>query len=77
MISQMVIDRIEGNYAVCEVENVEITNPIRHTHPFDFECYMADVSLDLFRKAGVEAVEQGIYVVYHNGQNVMIICNKY
>ena len=70
MISYMIIDRIEGKFAVCEIENVSVNDEIRISNPHSIDCFMADVPLNLFTKVGVEVKEQGEYLVSHNGENV-------
>ena len=71
MISYMVIDRIEGKYAVCEVENISINDEVRISNPLDVDCFMVDIPLALFDQVGIEAKEQGEYLVNHDGNNVV------
>ena len=72
MKSYASIDRIEGQFAVCEVELI----PIEESKPEDFvikECEMMDVSL---RKIPffIRKVKEGdILVVEHDGQNVTYV----
>ena len=75
MKSYASIDRIEGQFAVCEVELI----PIEESKPEDFvikECEMMDVSL---RKIPffIRKVKEGdILVVEHDGQNVTYVYCK-
>lgn len=75
MRSYASIDRIEGKYAVCEVELL----PVEESRPEDFaikDCEMMDVSL---RKIPfyIRKVKEGdILVVEHNGENVTRVYSK-
>ena len=75
MRSYASIDRIEGKYAVCEVELL----PVEESRPEDFaikDCEMMDVSL---RKIPffIRKVKEGdILVVEHNGENVTRVYRK-
>ena len=75
MKSYASIDRIEGKFAVCEVELL----PVEESKPEDFaikDCEMMDVSL---RKIPffIRKVKEGdILVVEHNGENVTRVYRK-
>ena len=75
MKSYASIDRIEGKYAVCEVELL----PVEESRPEDFaikDCEMMDVSL---RKIPffIRKVKEGdILVVEHDGENVTRVYRK-
>lgn len=72
MTSYASIDRIEGNWAICEVELL----PFDESRPEDFaikDTAMIDVLLDQFS----DNVEEGdIFVVEHDGENVTLIYYK-
>lgn len=72
MTSYASIDRIEGNWAICEVELL----PFGESRPEDFaikDTAMIDVLLDQFS----DNVEEGdIFVVEHDCKNVTCICHK-
>lgn len=75
MRSYASIDRIEGKYAVCEVELL----PVEESKPEDFaikDCEMMDVSLQDILVCVGEAKEGDILVVEHDGENVTLIYNK-
>ena len=75
MRSYAYIDRIEGKWAVCEVELL----PVEESKPEDFaikDCEMMDVSL---RKIPfyIRKVKEGdILVVEHDGENVTRVYRK-
>lgn len=78
MKSYASIDRIEGKYAVCEVEMIKI----EESKPTDFnkETRMMDVLLkeNWFRKIfnlKTKLKEGDIIVVEHDGENITKICN--
>jgi len=75
MKSYAYIDRIEGKYAVCEVELLSV----KESKPEDFsakETVMIDVPLRKFPRI-LGKVEQGaIFIVEHDGENVTFIYFK-
>lgn len=72
MTSYASIDRIEGKWAICEVELL----PFVESKPEDFaikDTAIMDVLLNQFS----DDVEEGdIFVVEHDGENITLICNK-
>lgn len=62
MKSYAIIDRIEGNYAVCEVELVNIEES-RALSPFDKETEMIDVPIRAIKFLVGEVSEQNVLVV--------------
>jgi len=75
MISYASIDRIEGNFAVCEIEKIEIEKS-KTTDYFEKETEMIDVSLEEIQRSVGEVYEGDIIVVEHNGTNVICIYYK-
>lgn len=74
MRSYVSIDRIEGDYAVCEVELISIEKSIQ-TDPFDKETEMIDLPVKYFRHyINEEPVEEGdIFIVeYDEVANVIL-----
>ena len=75
MISYAYIDRIEGKFAVCEVELL----PFEESKPEDFkskETVMMDVELYKFPLFNGSANEGDIWVVKHDTQNVQFAYYK-
>jgi len=75
MRSYASIDRIEGKYAVCEVELL----PVEESKPEDFaikDCEMMDVSLCKIPFYIRKVKEGDILVVEHNCENVTRIYRK-
>ena len=75
MKSYASIDRIEGKFAVCEVELISAEERSAEEYvPFDTE--FMDVSLqEIFKYVG-EVKEGDILVVEHDGQDVTFIYDK-
>lgn len=72
MTSYASIDRIEGKWAICEVELL----PFVESKTEDFaikDTAMIDVLLNKFSDG---AEEGDIFVVEHDGENVTLICYK-
>ena len=75
MISYAYIDRIEGKFAVCEVELL----PFEESKPEDFkskETVMMDIPLDKFPKFMGSVDEGDVWVVNHNNQYVDFVYYK-
>lgn len=75
MKSYASIDRIEGEFAVCEVELL----PVEESKPEDFatkDCEMMDVSLQEISDNLGEVQNGDILVVEHDGENVMSVYCK-
>ena len=69
MKSYASIDRIEGQYAICEVELL----PVKESKPEDFatkETVMMDVPLKRFPKLLGKVKEGAIFIVEHDGKKV-------
>lgn len=75
MKSYASVDRIEGKYAVCEVELLSV----EESEPEDFatkDCEMMDISLQEI-PADIGEIKGGdILVVEHDGENVTCVCCK-
>ena len=69
MLSYASIDRIEGDYIVCEVEQIPCTDA-RVDDFVCISCFMADVPKGMFDYKGLPAKEGNIYKVLHNGETV-------
>lgn len=76
--SYMVIDRKERSnehiIAVCEVEAVPMNDQKRMLDPLNVDTFMVDVPERMFLIKGIVPLEQGIYSVFHDGQNVYEVC---
>lgn len=75
MISYAYIDRIEGKFAVCEVELL----PFEESNPEDFkskETVMMDIPMDKFPEFMGSVNEGDVWVVNHNNENVKIVYYK-
>ncbi len=73
MLSYMSVDRVEGDFVVCEVENI----PMLDANLVDFldkPCFMADVPKAMFIAKGMSPKEGQIYTVIHNGEKVDSVC---
>lgn len=75
MISYAIVDRIEGKFAVCEVELI----PIEKSQWEDSkakETIICDVLKEEFMR-GFEDVREGdVLIVLHDGQNVSFVYRK-
>lgn len=71
MISYASLERFEGDYAVCEVEQLSIFESI--VGDFSKECYMADVHVTMFSEKGISANIGNVYSVEHDGEKVLRI----
>lgn len=72
MKSYASVDRIEGKYAVCEVELL----PVEESKPENFatkDCEMMDISLQEISADIGEVKEGDILVIEHDGQNVTCV----
>ena len=69
MISYASLERFEGNFAVCEVEQLSILDSI--IGDFSKECYMADVPVNLFTEKGISLCVGNVYSVEHDGTHVI------
>ena len=75
MISYAYIDRIEGKFAVCEVELL----PFEESKPEDFkskDTVMMDIHLDKFPKFMGSVDEGDIWVINHNSEDVIGVYYK-
>lgn len=69
MLSYMSLERIEGDYAVCEVEQIPTTDA--RTDDFCcISCFRVDIPISTFHNMGIPVEVGGIYTVYHNGESV-------
>lgn len=74
MLSYASIDRIEGNYVVCEVEQVPYTDA-RIDDFVCISCFMTDVPKGMFEFKGLPIREGNIYRVLHNGETIdEVVC---
>lgn len=73
MISYLSVDRIEGPYAVCEVENISVEDSKQEN--FDIECFMCDIEREMFFIKGYCPEQGEVYTVSHEGENIKeILC---
>lgn len=75
MISYGYIDRIEGKFAVCEVECI----PFEESRPEDFkskDTVMMDIPLDKFPECMGNVSEGDIWVVNHDNEDVIGVYYK-
>lgn len=73
MLSYLTIDRVEGDFAVCEVEQI----PCIDARVDDFiciSCFMADVPKAMFTSKGLQIKEGNVYTALHNGETVDEVC---
>lgn len=75
MKSYASIDRIEGNFAVCEVEMLELENS-KNVSNFDKETKMMDIPMEKFPNDMGEVKEGDILVVEHNDEEVTEVYDK-
>ena len=69
MRSYASIDRIEGEFAVCEVEMIEVDSSKAEDYS-EKETQMIDVSLEKIHSSVGDANEGDILIVEHNGEEV-------
>ena len=75
MISYAIVDRIEGKFAVCEVELIPIEKS-KYENSRTKETVMCNVSKEEFMR-GFEDVKEGdVLIVLHDGQNVSFVYRK-
>lgn len=75
MKSYASIDRIEGEYAVCEVEMVEIANS--NTSDFSKETEIMNIPLEIVKECIKEEPEEGdIIIVEHNREYISSVYAK-
>lgn len=70
----MSIDSIEGDWVVCEVENI----PVIDSKAEDFSnkpCFMTTVHENLFVFKGFPIEEGMVFTVLHNGETIDSICS--
>ena len=67
-ISYASLERLEGNYAVCEVEQISILDS--RVGDFSKACYMADIPVNMFGDRGIPIREGNVYSVEHDGTKV-------
>ena len=70
-VSYASLERVEGDYAVFEVEQLSIFES--KVGDFSKECYMINVPLEMFVKLGISILEGKVYSVLHNGSEVHAI----
>ena len=75
MKSYACVDRLEGNFAVCEVELVPVEESV-HLDPFEKETTMIDVPVEAILLIVEEFSEADILLVEHDGCNVTTIYGK-
>ena len=68
MISYASLERIEGEYAVLEVEKLSVFASI--VGDFSKECYMVDVPISFFYDKCISVKTGSVYSVEHDGKNV-------
>ena len=67
----MSVDRVEGDYVVCEVENISTFDSLT----IDFcdkldECFMAEVPKNMFNVKKLPIIQGMVYTVIHNGDTI-------
>ena len=75
MRSYASIDRIEGEYAVCEVELL----PVEESNPENFaikDCEMMNFPLNDIPTNVGDVNEGDMLVVEHNGEKISSVCSK-
>lgn len=75
MKSYAVIDRIERNFAVCEVELIE-TQESNSEDYFNHETIMIDIPMILIKENVSEVMETDILIVEHDGDFVIYVYEK-
>ena len=76
MKSYAAIDRIEGKFAVCEIELVPVEESANLT-PFEKETKMLDISIDVISRVCGDIQESDIIVVEHEENSDEIsVCGK-
>lgn len=75
MKSYASVDRIEGNYCVCEVELIDVENS-SSTDFFEKETEMMDVLLEYVLENVKEVKEGDILIVEHINDNVIYVFGK-
>ncbi len=71
MLSFMSVDRVEGDYVVCEVENITTLD----SPTMDFcdkldECFMAEIPKSMFYSKKLPIIQGMVYTVIHNGETI-------
>ena len=75
MKSYACIDRIEGSFAVCEVELVSVEESV-NLNCLEKDTMMADIFLETILQTVEKVREADILVVEHDGCNVTTIYGK-
>ena len=70
-VSYASLERIENDYAVCEVEQISFLESA--VGDFTKECYMDNVPLTMFDETGTQPLEGHVYSVEHDGEHVVKI----
>lgn len=68
MISYASLERIEGEYAVLEVEKISFFES--KVGDFSKECYMVDIPISFFYDKCISVKTGSVYSVEHDGKNV-------
>lgn len=68
IMSYASLERFEGNYAVCEVEQCSVFESV--VGDTTKKTYMADVPVKLFIDRNISMKVGGVYSVLHDGVNV-------
>lgn len=75
MKSYASVDRIEENFAVCEVEEIEMENS-RTADYFQKETTMMSVLLETVEKKLGDIQEGDIIIIEHDGKNITDVYHK-
>ena len=75
MKSYASIDRIEGVFAVCEIELVPVEESANLT-PFEKETEMVDLLVEYITEVCGEVQEGDIIILEHDDVNITSICEK-
>lgn len=68
MVSYASLDRLEGDYAVFEVEKLSIIDS--KIGDFSKECFMADIPVTKFIDNKISLLTGNVYSVEHDGENI-------
>lgn len=71
IVSYASLERVEGDYAVCEVEQLSVLDS--QIGDFNKQCYMVNIPIEMFVNSGVSMLVGKVYSVVHDGPEVFKI----
>ena len=74
MLSYMSIERVEGDFAVCEVEDLPLEDSEVDDF-FDKPCFMCDIPKAMFEENGFPIEEGLVFTVNHDRDKIEAICS--